>query len=205
MSLRRWKGDYYIAEGRDDQVKALERMAREEIERCAAVLRHCMSAYAVEPHTVRVLCDLRGRSRAGIAYPHLSTIRLSPSYAVALGEAYRATIAHEYAHLAVRRGEEVQGLQRSRPHGTRWQIVMRVLGHTPDRSVTSDEAAKCEAVPWARRASKYLYRCAAGHEHKVGVQRHRNMRRGSNYLCCARECRALPIPQRRLSFVEEVS
>jgi predicted SprT family Zn-dependent metalloprotease len=183
---------------------ALQALTVSELKRCADKLR-AAGRFSVDPLRVRVRYDLRGKSRAGVALPQLSTIRLSPDYFAALGEKYRATVAHEYAHLVVRAEEHAYAYRRSASHGHRWQACMRALGYEPVRALDDEERELAKSVKPARHAARFLYACSGGHEHPLGLQRHRRMLNGGSYLCCEAGCRYKATPDRRLKFVKEVS
>lgn len=160
----------------------LEELAADELARCNRVLRGA-GMHAIDPRGVLVAYDLRGRSRAGLAQPSTGVIRLNRGYYEALGETYRSTIAHEYAHLVVRSEERVRGWSRSASHGTRWRNVMRVLGYKPTRTLTEDEVARSASVKPARVTQKFPYVCPRGHTFNLGIVRHRNIQSGVKYFC----------------------
>ena len=184
---------------------SLHEFAKAEMHRC--YVRLCeVGQHAPSPLHVTIRCDLKGRSRVGVAYPHKSLIRLSPSYYEALGPRYAQTVAHEYAHLVVRYQEEKFGLMPSRAHGQRWQRIMRCLGYAPERTLGADRAALCEAVKPARVARKYVYEGVnCGHEFLFSGLRHRRAERGRTiYFCAKPQCAHRPRDERGLAFTGEV-
>jgi predicted SprT family Zn-dependent metalloprotease len=181
-------------------------MARDEISRCAEKLRAIPGRVVVEPEQVTIDCTLRGKSRAGLAYPALKLVKLNPGYFKALGEGYRATIAHEYAHL-VKHLEEVTGNWKRGPaHGLRWQRVMRALGYPPERTLTAEERNLAEGiVQYARKVRRFRYEGVnCGHAFTFGIVRHTRAERGARFLCATGACKYKPRDQRGLAFDKEI-
>jgi len=166
-------------------IPAHEQMALQELARCAKIAREQFVAPAFV-HT----WDLRGL-RGGTCQQLLSGLsgyhlRFNAEIARAEGEAYRQTVAHEYAHgvvLAMREklGRNIVGFARKRwaAHGTQWEAVMRAFGREPRR---------CHNYESAERAVErrvYAYRCACNIEHKVSIIRHRKARAGKAVYRCS--------------------
>ena len=180
-------------------MEALKALAADEIARCQRILRE-RGAYSVA--AVEVRCDLRGRTRRGMAYWRQNLIRLNPAYFAAVGDAYRQTIAHEYAHLVQRNAEASKGVRHERPHGLFWQSLMRLFGYSTERS---SAYGRCEVAP-ARRVRKYRYTGVnCGHVFIFGPKRHANAQRGVMYLCATATCKYRPKDERGLAFDKEVS
>ena len=83
--------DFFFRQAYPDAAPTLEQFAHAVMERCYT-MRCAKALYAVRPDEITVRCDLRGKSRAGIAHAGEMWIRLSPAYYAALGEKYAATI-----------------------------------------------------------------------------------------------------------------
>jgi predicted SprT family Zn-dependent metalloprotease len=182
---------------------ALEQFAQDVMTRCADA-RIAKGLYYVDPAKIAVRCDLRGKSRAGLAHPGEMWIRLSPAYFAAIGEGYANTVAHEYAHIVERLEARERGIRRSPAHGLRWRAVMRSMGYDPSRCLTDAERALSASVQYARKVPRFAYRCAAGHEHVFGKVRHARALRGSTWLCATAGCKYRATPDRRLAFTGEV-
>lgn len=159
-------------------MNALEAMARAELDRCAEVLREA-GLLIVPPSAVTIRCDIRGKVR-GWALLRQRVIRLNPAYYEQVGERYRQTVAHEYAHLIVDLLETATKCRQERSHGPRWQRVMRLLGYDTARS----SAYGC-VVPKARRTRKYFYRCVndSAHVFRATSGQHKRLQAGSPGYC----------------------
>jgi predicted SprT family Zn-dependent metalloprotease len=166
-------------------VNALEAMARAEVVRCAALVKLQVDragralAY-VDPADVQITATLRGRTYRGMAYLHTRRINLNPGYFEAVGEAYRQTVAHEYAHLCVYAWETAGRARAERSHGPRWQSLMRLFGYATTRT----SAYGC-VVPKARRTRKYFYRCVndSAHVFRATSGQHKRLQAGSPGYC----------------------
>jgi predicted SprT family Zn-dependent metalloprotease len=112
-------------------------------------------------------------------------MRLNPSYFEAVGDAYRQTVAHEFAHLVAfalgvyRKGE--------RPHGRTWSALMVAFGFTPERSSSYDYDA-VRTIAKARRTFRYVYQGVnCGHEYRVSGRMHKRLQSGASTAFC-RKC-----------------
>jgi predicted SprT family Zn-dependent metalloprotease len=120
----------------------------------------------------------RARVRAGACHFADRRVTLSRALAAAQGEAeVRETVLHEIAHALVGPGHG---------HDTVWRARARAIGASGERCYVADEPV----VP-----GRWQGRCGAGHV----VHRHR---RPERLLLCAR-CRALPAPERVLSWTHD--
>ncbi len=102
-------------------------------------------------------------------------------------EAFRSTLAHEYAHAIVyrmvgRKKKSGSSSEETRPHGSIWRNLMILYGHPPIR---------CHDYPalpvHARRT--FNYRCGdCRQEFRLGVVRHERLKKKPGYLVCGK-CR----------------
>jgi predicted SprT family Zn-dependent metalloprotease len=179
-------------------------LAADEIARCERILRDQGKLYAIETQAVAIECSLRGRSRRGVAYCVERRIKLNPDYFAAVGEKYRQTIAHEYAHLVVYEMTLQYKLTRVRSHGRQWQYLMRLFGYSTDR--VSDYGEAADYVAPARKTRRYQYSGVnCGHVHILSARKHASAQRGQRFLCAAAGCLYKARDQRGVAFDKEVA
>lgn len=110
------------------------------------------------------------------------SLRFNPSILERVGEeAFRPTVAHEYAHAVV----HVFSLHRTRfpgkdfsSHGALWRSLMELFGHEPKRC--HDYPAKP-----ARSVRTFHYLCRdCGKDYRLGPVRHGRLEKNPGYLVC---------------------
>ena len=109
-------------------------------------------------------------------------LRFNPSIILRVGEeAFRPTMAHEYAHAVVHVLSGVRprakGMDFS-SHGELWRSLMELFGHPPRR---------CHDYPVtpARTVRIYLYSCqSCDREYRLGPVRHGRLGKNPGYLVC---------------------
>lgn len=98
-----------------------------------------------------------------------------------ISEYMNETIAHEFAHAYAFEHYRDGG------HGKYWKYVMRMLGFTPNRTMTNAEATKINYVEkvadFRYNVKRYIYKCACRSEIKLSTTRHNRIQGGHNYWC----------------------
>lgn len=109
-------------------------------------------------------------------------LRLNPSIIRKVGEeAFRPTIAHEYAHAVVHVLSEARPRSKGgafSSHGALWRSLMELFDHPPQR---------CHNYPVtpARTLKSYLYGCqSCAKEYRLGPVRHGRLEKNPGYLVC---------------------
>ena len=150
-------------------------MKLKEIERCKEI---ALRRFGVAPE-VTVNWNLNGLTAGYCFYKPdgTSEIRLNQAMAIAEGDAFNATIAHEYAHavdwaLDVKEGKTKKVEQ----HGARWAQIMNNFGLPATRCHSYQSAVA------VRHVEKFKYRCGCGPVQLVGPKVHRKLQNGSVYV-----------------------
>jgi SprT protein len=151
-----------------------------EIERCRIIAQ---DRFGVMPD-VTIDWGIRGLTAGHCKYKAggASEISLNADIALAEGEKFAATIAHEYAHAVDWALDFREGHRRKQEHhGYRWRRIMVAFGHPATRCHSYESAAP------VRMVEKFRYRCACGPVQLVGPKVHRKLQLGATYIC--RKCK----------------
>ena len=127
--------------------------------------------------TIPVYFDLTGRaSGMYIAEHRRHYIRYNPYiFAKYFEDNLQNTVPHEVAHYV---SDLIYGLERIKPHGNEWKMIMQSFQVTP--SVTSDY--DLTGIP-VRRLQRFEYKCTCM-THQLSAIRHNKIIRGKvAYLC----------------------
>ena len=123
--------------------------------------------------------DLRGKSSGMYRLRgKAAEIRYNPwFFAAHYGDCMANTVPHEVAHYVV---DRLFGMKNVRPHGREWQRVMTAFGVEP----RATSALPLDGIP-TRNHRTFSYRCACD-THRLGIRRHRRIRRGHAWYSCRR-------------------
>ena len=171
-------------------------MKYEEIERCKKIAQQ---VFGIAPE-VEVSWDMRGLTAGWCMYQPdgTSKIRLNGDIALAEGDAFVSTIAHEYAHAVDWALDFKAGMLRKQEHhGWQWRRIMRAFGYPPVRCHSFESAVA------VRHVEKFKYRCACGPVQLVGPKVHKKLQQGAMYFC--RRCKARLIAEPEMSMDDILS
>jgi SprT protein len=157
-----------------------------EIERCRKIAQ---SRFGVDPQ-VTVAWSLRGLTAGYCKYlpDGTSEITLNQNIAIAEGEKFVQTIAHEFAHATAWALAHARGERRiTAHHGREWQSIMNCFGFPAERCHSYESATAVRLV------EKFRYRCGCGPVQLVGAKIHRKIQSGAKYTC--RVCRRVLVSE----------
>lgn len=124
---------------------------------------------SLQPDEYSVRWNPRMRSRAGVCRVQERVIELNP-HLITTPDILEEILVHELCHLSTS-----LRWPRSRPHGMRWQKLMRICGFEPRRCHTLKPTRKFLHRTWELH-------CGCG-SHHVTTRIYNRIQRGNRYRC----------------------